>query len=319
MSTQSNSIPDERLQDFLAKHRLPVEFEATAREYYEPLAVFMDYYRDPGSPYLVGINGAQGTGKSTLAEFLEMAVTELYGWRSAVLSIDDFYLTRAERARLAEEVHPLFATRGVPGTHDTALLDQTLDTLMSLGDGEQAALPRFDKASDDRAPEDVWPVVSGPLDLILLEGWCVDSVAEDPDALREPVNDLERFEDPDAVWRTYANQKLEERYMPLFSRLHALIYLAAPSFDAILTWRLEQEHKLAERVGGQGTRIMSDEEVARFIRYYERITRHNLRRMPRRANAVLTLAEDHSVTGCSLQQGEEWIKRYRPEVLEQSD
>ncbi len=307
MSTQPKSIPDQRLRDFCASRRLPAAFEATARQFYEPLVQGMGSIGSAGVPYLVGINGAQGTGKSTLAEFIEMAAAELHGWRCAVLSIDDFYLTRAERVQLALDVHPLFATRGVPGTHDVTLLDRTLDTLMSLGDGEQAALPRFDKASDDRAPQDAWPIVGGPLDLILLEGWCVGSVAEEADALLEPVNDLERVEDPDGVWRTYANRQLEAHYMPLFSRLDALIFLAAPSFDAILEWRLEQEHKLADRVGGRGTRVMSDDEVARFIRYYERITRRNLRLMPERADAVLTLSEDHAVTGCSMAQGSAWI------------
>ena len=38
-----------------------------------------------------------------------------------MLSLDDLYLPKAERLRLARDVHPLLATRGVPGTHDVAL------------------------------------------------------------------------------------------------------------------------------------------------------------------------------------------------------
>ena len=243
---------------------------------------------------MLGINGAQGTGKSTLAEFLAMAAGELFGWRTAVLSIDDFYLTRTERRELADEVHHLFATRGVPGTHDTELLSATLDELEQLEQGQTARLPRFDKAVDDRAPEDRWPVVEGPLDLIILEGWCVGSAADDPAGLAEPVNQLESHEDADCTWRRYANARLSVDYEPIFARLDALVFLAAPSFDAILEWRIEQEHKLAERTPA-GTHVMSDDEVAHFIRLYERITRHNLEEMPARADVIFRLTADHGI------------------------
>ena len=70
---------------------------------------------------VVGLAGAQGSGKSTMAPRLagRLAAT---GLRAHVLALDDFYLTHDERAELARSVHPLLATRGVPGTHDLALL-----------------------------------------------------------------------------------------------------------------------------------------------------------------------------------------------------
>ena len=69
---------------------------------------------------VVGLTGSQGSGKSTLAARLPplLAARNL---RAAVLSLDDLYLPKAERQRLAREVHPLLATRGVPGTHEVAL------------------------------------------------------------------------------------------------------------------------------------------------------------------------------------------------------
>src|SRR4051794_14728731 len=71
----------------------------------------------PGRPLLLGLCGAQGSGKSTLAARLA-ARLGARGQRAAILSLDDLYLPRAERARLARDVHPLLATRGVPLTHD---------------------------------------------------------------------------------------------------------------------------------------------------------------------------------------------------------
>ncbi len=294
MSESEQRISTETLAAFLAEQRLPSAFEATARDYYEPLARRLPAMRGDHPTLLLGINGAQGTGKSTLAEFLALATSELFGWRSAVLSIDDFYLTRVERETLADDVHPLFATRGVPGTHDTGMLSATLDELTKLGDGESARLPRFDKSIDDRASEDQWPRVTGPLDLIVLEGWCVGSSAEPPEALIEPANPLEDDEDPDGIWRTYANEQLRDVYEPIFARLDALAFLAAPSFDAILEWRIEQERKLAQK-SSAGTHVMSDAEVARFIGFYERITRHNLYAIPSRADVVFTLRKDHGI------------------------
>ncbi|MDJ0938572.1 MAG: kinase [Woeseiaceae bacterium] len=294
----STEIPAEDLEGFLVRHRLPEAFRDTATSFYLPLAARLPSFREGDETLLLGINGAQGTGKSTLADFLDIAAASLFGWRSAVLSIDDFYLTLAERRSLATSVHPLLETRGVPGTHDTGMLDTTLDGLVALATEERARLPRFDKASDDRAPEHEWPVVTGPIDMIVLEGWCVGSEAETNDALAQPVNGLERDEDADGNWRGYANEKLKSDYAPIFDRLDALVFLAAPSFEAVYRWRLEQEQKLASASGGRGKGLMDADGVARFIRFYERITRHNLAALPKRADAVLTLDEEHAVTAC---------------------
>lgn len=302
MSAKDLRIPEKRLQPFLAHHRLPSAFRKTAVEYYLPLAGKLPSLRAADGPLLLGINGAQGTGKSTLADFLEMAAHHLFGWCTAVLSIDDFYLTHDERLAMARDVHPLFATRGVPGTHDTAMLADALDRLVDLGTGDRLRLPRFDKANDDRAENSTWPVVEGPLDVIVLEGWCVGSEAQEQRLLLEAVNELERDEDPDGVWRRTVNDKLGRDYEPLFARLDALAYLRAPSFDAIFRWRCEQERKLAEASSSTASSIMSGEQVARFISYYERLTRHNLDTLPARADAVLTLNEEHAVVASDWKQ-----------------
>ena len=280
---------------FVEQHALPGAFLETARSFYLPLAAEIQVWREDSSTLLLGINGAQGTGKSTLAEFLELVTAAMYGWRCAVLSIDDFYLTRAERQQLGKDVHPLLVTRGVPGTHDTELLARTLVALRELGEGESLSLPRFDKSTDDRAPAADWPRVLGPLDLVILEGWCVGSAAGDPAELRTPVNALEGDEDADRAWRSWVEQRLSEDYEPLFGMLDRLVLLAAPSWDAVYRWRLEQEQKLADKTGGLGSGIMSADEVARFIQHYERITRRNLATIPAKADAVLVLGEDHAV------------------------
>lgn len=241
-------------------------------------------------PFVLGICGAQGSGKSTLSEALADRM-RVEGVATAVLSIDDLYRTRAERAALARDVHPLFAVRGVPGTHDVAL---GLDILAALDAGRAAALPRFDKARDDRAPADDWDVVPGDIALLILEGWCVGARPETEAALVEPVNDLEREEDADGRWRRAVNVALAGDYQALFARIDLLVLLAAPGFEAVRDWRVEQEHALARAAGTDTEGVMSDAEVERFIRFYERLTRHILAEMPDRADLMIRLARDRT-------------------------
>ena len=161
-------VSAQSLDRFIAAHRLPDSFRTTATEYFEPLADWLRKKSAGGTPFLLGINGAQGTGKTTLAAYLSLSLGESGNRTVAILSIDDFYLTKAERQQLAETVHPLLATRGVPGTHDLPMLRDCLARLRELGQGEQHRLPRFEKAVDDRAAEASWPTSSGPVDLVLL-------------------------------------------------------------------------------------------------------------------------------------------------------
>ncbi len=287
---------DNQMSEFLSRHRLPPEFRDAAEKYFVPLATRLPALRDGKNPFLLGINGAQGTGKSTLADFLQLATTSMFGWNVAVLSIDDFYYTLAERRKLAREIHPLLLTRGVPGTHDTAMLTRYLERLQAMNSNDRITLPRFDKAADDRADETLWPVVNGAVDLIILEGWCVGTVAQPSSEIELPVNALERDEDTDGRWRNYVNDRLKASYQQVFEKLDFLVFLRAPSFEAILRWRLEQEEKLAEVTHTESSGLMNKDQIARFVQFYERLTRANLATLPEIADVVFRLDETHSIT-----------------------
>lgn len=218
--------------------------------------------RAGGRPPVIGLSGAQGVGKTTLLKAFAAS-----GARVAGLSIDDVYLTKSERRILARDVHPLLTTRGPPGTHDLGLLARTLE---SLRQGGRTALPSFDKASDDRRREADWPVFEGRPDVIVLDGWCVGALAEAD--VSTPVNALEAGEDPDGVWRRWVNEQLAGPYQAAFERLDAILFLAAPSFDVVLGWRLQQEAETLGRAMDESDRA----RIGRFIAHYERITRHML-------------------------------------------
>lgn len=237
--------------------------------------------------FVLGLCGAQGSGKTTLARAL-VAALAADGIPAATISLDDIYLTRAERTALAAAVHPLLATRGVPGTHD---VDLGLALLDALARGEPAPLPRFAKAHDDRALPGEWPRAPAGCRVLVFEGWCVGARPQTEAALADPVNELERLEDADRRWRHYANACLAGAYQRLFARLDALVMLAAPSFAVVERWRLQQEAEL-----GPGAAVMDALAIARFVGFYERLTRYILDEMPARADIVARLDEDRAVT-----------------------
>ncbi|MCB1845306.1 MAG: phosphoribulokinase, partial [Halioglobus sp.] len=233
------------LARLIRDHELPDSYHDLANRFYKPLIVWLLERIDrlDGETYVLGIYGAQGSGKSTLAELLFRYLTIAEGRSVANISLDDFYLTRKERRQLACEVHPLLASRGPPGTHDVGLALATLNRAKTLSNGELMTVPRFDKASDDRKPAAEWSSVSGPVDVVVLEGWCLGCAAVEPKRLLEPINELEREEDKDGTWRRYVNDSIAA-YQPLFELIDGLVMLKTAKFDAVLDWRYEQERKL---------------------------------------------------------------------------
>ncbi len=285
----------------MRRNGLPGAFAEFAKRCFLPFAEWLEarLAEKRGATCVLGINGAQGTGKSTLAQLLGEYLESEHGRKVVVLSIDDIYLTRKERQALSQSVHPLLSTRGVPGTHDVALGISVIEQLRSLRQDETVSVPRFDKSRDDRHPPGDWATVTGPVDLVIFEGWCVGSQATTEAELRAPINALETSEDADGRWRTYVNGKLATEYAGLFEVLDGLLFLRAPDFDAVFRWRLEQEQKLRQSAGKNATAIMDDEQLARFIQHYERITRNNIEVLPSVANAVIELDNDHQTISLS--------------------
>ena len=120
-------MSDRNLYNFLKQHRLPLSFLKTVDAWYLPLAERLAKHHDAARrTLLIGVNGSQGSGKSTLASLLVQLLAKNFGLKAVDLSIDDFYLTREARLSLASQIHPLFETRGVPGTHDVTLMCETL-------------------------------------------------------------------------------------------------------------------------------------------------------------------------------------------------
>ena len=285
------------IKDFIQQERLPSTYLLDATQYFLPLVrdIKAEIQSSRKGPFLIGINGAQGTGKSTLAKLLSALLTSS-GYRTVNLSIDDFYYSKAKRQELADEIHPLLRSRGVPGTHDVDLALNLIEQLCAAGSNQQITLPRFDKSLDDCRPVAACEQIQGPIDIIILEGWFVGAKAQAGDELTQAINELEINEDSDGRWRAYVNQQLAGSYQSLFEKIHILLMLQAPGFEQILEWRSLQEEKLRTLAVTNASGLMDRKAIKHFIQHFERLTRHCLRTLPDSADRVFQLNTEHRIT-----------------------
>lgn len=276
--------------------QLPDGFISIVNNIYLPLAEII-INKKQVEPLFISINGAQGTGKSTLTRFLKHLIEMESGLSVADISLDDFYLTREERIQLSKNIHPLFITRGVPGTHDLNLMKNAISALRNK---QPCIIPRFDKSIDDRCNNNMWTQYNSDskktVDIILFEGWCNNSPQQSSEELIAPVNELEEYEDPNGIWRNYANDQLKNYHQQVFSHVDMSIMLKAPDFNCIYKWRSLQEEKLMRaRSNEKDLKLMSSSELRRFIQHYERISRHTLEHLPATADIVIPVSNNHSI------------------------
>ena len=297
LTVNLHTMYQQLIKDFIQQERLPSTYLLDATQYFLPLVrdIKAEIQSSRKGPFLIGINGAQGTGKSTLAKLLSALLTSS-GYRTVNLSIDDFYYSKAKRQELADEIHPLLRSRGVPGTHDVDLALSLIEQLCAAGSNQQITLPRFDKSLDDCRPVAACEQIQGPIDIIILEGWFVGAKAQAGDELTQAINELEINEDSDGRWRAYVNQQLAGSYQSLFEKIHILLMLQAPGFEQILEWRSLQEEKLRTLAVTNASGLMDRKAIKHFIQHFERLTRHCLRTLPDSADRVFQLNTEHRIT-----------------------
>jgi D-glycerate 3-kinase len=283
------------ISDFIKQHNLPEEFKHTVNKFYQPLAEqIFDQFKKQNQPYFVGINGCQGSGKSTLTDFIANYLTTKHTLNVVVMSLDDFYLSGEKRKQLAKEVHPLLATRGVPGTHDITKLSEILTKLKMQETG--FSIPRFNKATDEPFSQEQWTLIEKPIDIIILEGWCWGVKPQTAAQLEVPVNELEYQYDSTGAWRNYVNTQLKKNYEPMYKEMDFWLALQAPSFDCVYKWRLEQEQKLqAKNIDLANSKIMLPAEVLNFTQYFQRLSVQGCKTISQSADAVFYLDYNRKV------------------------
>tara|TARA_Y100000590_G_scaffold122407_1_gene140082 strand:- start:4227 stop:5168 length:942 start_codon:yes stop_codon:yes gene_type:complete len=254
-----------------------------------PLSGFFSLLEKKDKPYFICFTGGQGSGKTTLSEFIQVVLQKGCSKKTVGFSIDDIYKTREEREHLAETIHPLCKVRGVPGTHDVQLGLDTLNSLSGANDSTLTPIPSFSKPLDQHYPRENWRVFKGKPDFIFFDAWCGGAKPISIDNWKPPMNDLEKEEDPKGNWSKWSNAQLAGDYQDLFKRFDYLLMIKVPSMEHVYESRWLQEQTLEKTLkdSEMKNKIMNKEEVYRFVMHYERLTRYILEEMPSFADIVL--------------------------------
>ncbi|CAH7667152.1 P-loop containing nucleoside triphosphate hydrolase protein, partial [Phakopsora pachyrhizi] len=256
-------------------------------------------------PLIVGIQGPQGIGKSTTTEKVSRNLRRNHRVTNLILSLDDFYLTYEEQRGLESKdpSHKLIRGRGLPGTHDTSLLRETLDNNFNdINDCNQIRIPIYDKSlheglGDRRGFKDIWIGAvdeknkeRSSIDLVILEGWMVGFLPIEEEELRKTYHNAKKSRSKPHVEDMADDQSLgpgdkksflidhgldelvlindrlkKDYYQPLWTQLNLIINLVPKDLDYIWEWRLQQEHEMKAKNGGIG---MADDQVKQFISRY---------------------------------------------------
>lgn len=265
-----------------------------------PLAIWLAGQRQAHDrPWVQGILGGQGTGKTTLGVILTLLL-EALGYKTLSLSLDDLYKTYSDRQHVRQE-DPRIIWRGPPGTHDVDLGIQTLDALCQSRSKQLIAIPRFDKSLHNGAGDRSVPTMISGVDIVLFEGWFVGVRPIEPSIFEQSIAPITT--DIDRAFARDMNAKLDD-YLPLWERLDSLIVLQPVDYRLSQQWRKQAE----QHMRAEGKPGMSDAEIDAFVEYFWKALHPELlikplTTTPGRADLVIEIQVDHSV-GAVYRSGE---------------
>ncbi len=238
-------------------------------------------------PFIQGILGSQGVGKTTLTTILHLLLKKL-GYSTIGFSLDDFYLTHAQRELLKQE-DSRFIWRGPPGTHDVELGIKVLNNLLNCQ--YPVEIPSFDKSlfNGDGDRQNT-PILIHKADIILFEGWFVGVMPIEKDIFENnPPNPIITPED--IKFAQEVNEKLKT-YLPLWEKLDNLMILYPADYRWSLDWRKEAEHKMI----AEGKTGMNDTQIEEFVNYFWKSLHPELFIKPlKKNNLVIEINYDHSI------------------------
>ena len=264
------------------------------KKIYIPMSFWIEnQYKEKGNTLFIGLSGGQGSGKTTVTAILGIILKKFFKRKVCTISIDDFYKTLKDRHKMSKTLHPLFKIRGVPGTHDINLMRKFFSFLKKKS-FIKFKIPKFDKSKDDRIKKKYWPTVNEKPEIVILEGWCVGAKSQSYATIKKSINVLEKKEDKNFVWRKYVNEKLKKEYKKIFNMIDNFIFMRVPNFNMVFKWRLLQEKKLRKNSYSK-SKIMSYNEIKRFIMFYERITLQMIKDLSKSASIVMLLKKNHDI------------------------
>ncbi|MBI2582391.1 kinase [Candidatus Woesearchaeota archaeon] len=229
-----------------------------------PIAERLQKMHSKGKTIIVGIQGGQGTGKTTIVQVLEKQLKKK-GFGVQSFSLDDFYKSWKERKALQQKFpnNPFYQiSRGLPGTHRVKYL---LETVQRAKAGKDFEIPLFDKSLYGGKGDVLSKTrkVKGRQDFVILEGWCVGmpeiSSAELLKICKQNSIDIKKL-DPSLQDHKVVLGFVKE-YQPVWNLLDYQIMLKADSPEVHKKWRLLQETRL-KAAKGKG---MNEKQVHAFV------------------------------------------------------
>jgi D-glycerate 3-kinase len=269
------------------KNKEPFPQLLTLWEVWLPLALHLAERRKMmDQPFVQGILGGQGTGKTTLGAILTLLLDHL-GYRTLSWSLDDLYKTYADRCALQAQ-DPRLIWRGPPGTHDVALGIDVLDQLQR-GTSQPIEIPRFDKSLHNGMGDRAVPELVSNVDIVLFEGWFVGVRPVDPSVFEDAPAPI--ITESDRAFARDMNIQLQD-YLPLWQRLNSLWVLYVPDYQLSKQWRKQAERAM-KAAGKPG---MSDVEIDTFVDYFWRSLHPELfiTSTLNHADLVIEIQPDHS-------------------------
>ncbi|KAL6949717.1 hypothetical protein ACO0QE_000373 [Hanseniaspora vineae] len=225
-------------------------------------------------PLIVFVSAPQGAGKTYLTTKLRENLSTR-GYRCLAVSIDDFYLTHADQAKINNSIgahNPLVNGRGLPLTHDLPLLSQFFQQLFNENEKNNKQysqrfiqVPRYDKSKfngeGDRLSE--LDKIATPLDIVLLEGWFLGF---------NPIPDESKIHNENMIivnkeLSKYKNTLWNNPLIQKYNNTCGVIVKCESgiSIEKLVTkWRLQQEHAMIDKTGNG----MTDDQVKNFVSRY---------------------------------------------------
>ncbi|VEU21712.1 DEKNAAC102378 [Brettanomyces naardenensis] len=227
-------------------------------------------------PLFVGVEGPQGSGKTTVCRQLAERLSVLYpNLNFVTFSMDDFYLTFEEQNEVAanDPTNVMLNGRGLPGTHDVDLLLKCLKQLAT--EKTNVDIPIYDKSQHrgrgDRVAFNKWIHIKKPtlIDVVIFEGWFngYPSYSSEEDLISKWNKVKLRYP---SVFENIGYEHIAKlnrdlvRYQAIWDYFDAFVCITTNTIDNVYKWRKQQEHDMIKQKGAG----MTDDEVVQFVDRY---------------------------------------------------
>jgi D-glycerate 3-kinase len=224
-------------------------------------------------PLIVGIQGLQGSGKSTLCEQIIQSLQIDHKMTAVSFSLDDLYLPHITLKQLSRKYpdNPLLQGRGLPGTHDLKLGKEVFDALLN---GKHISIPKYDKSLNngegDRTPQDEWKVLDHPVDVVLFEGWMVGF-----EALTNEQLDIQIALNTNSVLKSFNMHHIRQMNSNLYEYhffnyfIDAIVQLKSLDISIVYTWRSQQEICKKQGMSEKDVKMFVDRFIPAYVLYLE--------------------------------------------------